>query len=242
MISVCIATYNGELYLKEQLESILAQLGCDDEVVISDDGSGDKTIDIISALNDSRIKLVKNKTYADACSAIDRTSHNFENALKQAKGDIIFLADQDDVWMPGKVECCVKALADSDFVVHDCAVTDECLNVTIPSYFTFKHTNLSPFRNLITCTWLGCCMAFRRSVLDASLPFPQTMVPHDLWLGLLATKRFKCKLISKQLLLYRRHSRTASPVARHNCHTLSFKLRYRLAAVQKLMNIGNTTA
>ena len=95
MISVCIATYNGEKYLREQLDSILPQLAESDEVIVSDDGSTDGTIDLITSLNDPRIKIVSNsgrKGYVG----------NFENALKHTTGDYIFLSDQDDIWYPNK--------------------------------------------------------------------------------------------------------------------------------------------
>ena len=92
MISVCIATYNGEKYIKEQLLSILPQLGKKDEVIISDDHSTDNTLDIVKGLNDNRIKIVMNNREKGYTS-------NFENALSYAIGDYIFLSDQDDIWM-----------------------------------------------------------------------------------------------------------------------------------------------
>ena len=90
MISVCMATYNGEKYIQEQIDSILCQLSKDDELVISDDHSTDATCDIIKSYNDRRIKLFLNELAKGV-------THNFENALLHSKGDIIFLADQDDV-------------------------------------------------------------------------------------------------------------------------------------------------
>ena len=84
MISVCIATYNGEKYIKEQMISILKQLSEKDEIIISDDSSTDRTIEIIENIKDSRIKILKNRKFS-------QPSLNFENALKSSKGDIIFL-------------------------------------------------------------------------------------------------------------------------------------------------------
>ncbi|MDE5758415.1 MAG: glycosyltransferase, partial [Allobaculum sp.] len=92
MISVCIATYNGERYIETQIRSILDQLNEDDEIIISDDSSTDRTLDIIRSLNDSRIKLF-------AGNKFHSRTFNFENALKQATGDFIFLSDQDDIWL-----------------------------------------------------------------------------------------------------------------------------------------------
>lgn len=112
MISVCIATYNGEKYIKEQLLSILPQLGKKDEVIISDDHSTDNTLDIVKGLNDNRIKIVMNNREKGYTS-------NFENALSYAIGDYIFLSDQDDIWMSNKVDYCIAELKEYDLVVSD---------------------------------------------------------------------------------------------------------------------------
>ena len=81
MVSVCMATYNGEKYIKEQVDSILAQLGPDDEIIVSDDGSKDKTIDILLSYNDDRIKIYKHTPVKKANRVGDIVSLNFENAL-----------------------------------------------------------------------------------------------------------------------------------------------------------------
>ena len=93
MISVCVTTYNGSLFLKEQIDSILCQLNKDDEIIISDDGSIDNTISIIESYNDCRIKIFYHTTIKNQYR-FDLTTRNFENALFQAKGDYIFFADQ----------------------------------------------------------------------------------------------------------------------------------------------------
>ena len=103
MISVCMATYNGEKYIRQQICSIISQIGEGDEVIISDDGSTDSTLDTIRSMADSRIRIVKGPCRRSP-------TLNFENALSHAQGDYIFLADQDDVWLPGKVSACVQWL------------------------------------------------------------------------------------------------------------------------------------
>ena len=95
-ISVCMATYNGEMYIRRQLDSILKQMSADDELVISDDGSTDNTLEIIGSYKDRRIKLLH--------STHKNLILNFENALKQASGDVVFLSDQDDIWFDKKVK------------------------------------------------------------------------------------------------------------------------------------------
>jgi len=122
MISVCMATFNGEKYIKEQINSILIQLDYKDELIISDDGSTDKTMEIIHKFDDKRIKLFENKN-------MHGYAHNFENALKQATGDYIFFSDQDDVWLPNKVEIMLPHLKADNFVISDAYVTNEELEI-----------------------------------------------------------------------------------------------------------------
>ena len=89
-ISVCIATYNGAKYIKEQLESILCQLSEDDEVIVSDDSSTDETLQRIAELDDSRIQIYIFDRDKSGLSLINLVTTNFENALKMATGEIIF--------------------------------------------------------------------------------------------------------------------------------------------------------
>ena len=112
MISVCMATFNGEKYIKEQIQSILNQLSLDDEVIISDDGSSDKTLEVINHINDKRIKVFTN-THKHGFT------HNFENALNHANGEYIFLSDQDDIWAEEKVNKVMESLIYNDLVIHD---------------------------------------------------------------------------------------------------------------------------
>ena len=118
MISVCMATYNGERYLREQVDSILRELGEGDELVISDDGSTDSTLDIIKSFGDVRIKIFHNEGHHGV-------NGNFENAISKSTGDYIFLSDQDDVWIEGKVKECLEALGDSDLVLHDAMIVEQ---------------------------------------------------------------------------------------------------------------------
>ncbi len=96
MLSVCIATYNGAKYINKQVESILLQLGIDDEIVVSDDGSIDQTISILESFGDERIKIFRNTGRHGVVSY-------FENALNHSSGEVIFLSDQDDIWNKKKL-------------------------------------------------------------------------------------------------------------------------------------------
>lgn len=233
MISVCIATYNGEKYLKKQLESILKQIDKADEIIISDDMSTDKTLEIARSFNDERIKIF-----------IHDSNHgftpNFENALKHSKGDYIFLCDQDDEWYDDKVSTTMDALKEYDFVVSDCITVNE--NDEIISESRFKTFNLkkSFFRVLIKNRFIGCCMAFKKNVLETILPFPERydLVEHDTWIVSVALKFFNVKLIDKPLIKYRRHGQNASDGGFDKGYSLVNKIYRRLYRLKCLIEVN----
>jgi glycosyltransferase involved in cell wall biosynthesis len=202
MISVCMATYNGAPFIERQLRSILMQLSKEDEVVISDDGSTDGTLSLIASFNDARIHVLHNPT--------KNLIKNFENTLKHAKGDYIFLADQDDVWRHDKVSLCGNALQEFTLVLSDCSLIDKDENVLHPSYFKLQPPRRSLFGNLYKNSYLGCCMAFQRKVLEKALPFPQNIPMHDSWLGIVAQTLGPVHCIEEPLVLYRRHQSATS--------------------------------
>ena len=238
MISVCIATYNGEKYLRQQLDSILAQIGSEDEIVISDDGSTDGTIELIESLHDERIRVIRHDSaYIKTTFPLDKPTHNFENAMKHANGDIIFLSDQDDVWLPGKVDKMLQALETADMAMHDCVIVDTELNKIAPSYFDTVKTTTNPWHNAMKCTLLGCCMAMRRCVAQEALPFPKTKVGHDLWLGMVAASKFRFSLVREPLLLYRKHEKSMTTAGQESKYGLWFKMDYRLTIFRHLIKL-----
>lgn len=219
MISVCIATYNGETYLREQIDSILPQLGQGDEVIISDDGSKDATLAILQSYGDPRIKIFKNSKRGYV--------HNFENALLQAKGDYIFLSDQDDVWYPNKVEVCLGILKSHIAVNHNSILVDsERVSMGV-DFFTIHKSCGGYWKTLWRNSYSGCCMAFRRELLDYALPFPQKVASHDIWLGLLAEKHGHPVFHAEPLLYYRRHGKNASSTAEKSRLSFLQQLKYR---------------
>lgn len=197
MISVCVATYNGEKYIEEQLRSILSQISAEDEVVVSDDRSTDGTLAVVEGLRDPRIRIVH--------STAHYFKWNFENAMRHAKGDVIFLSDQDDVWLPGKVVACMEALKEVDLVCTNSMLTDEKLNVVNPDFFQIYHSGPGIIKNSLNNTYYGSCMAFRRRVMEAALPLPKTIeIGHDIWLGLVAEMIGTVRFLPTPYLLYRR--------------------------------------
>lgn len=199
MNSVCMATYNGEKFIAEQLTSILNQIAPDDEVIISDDGSTDGTCAIIESFGDQRITLLHNKAH--------NFKHNFINALQHAHGDYIFLSDQDDVWLPNKYDICCNYLAQYDLVVTDNIITNATLETIHPSFFEFYHSGKGILKNILFHTYFGACMAFRRKILHYAIPMPTTSeIAHDNWIGLVAEIVGTVHFIPQPLMLYRRHS------------------------------------
>lgn len=205
-ISVALAAYKGEQYISEQIDSILSQLGENDELIVSDDYPEGKTRDIVLDYQseDKRVHYIEGEGKG--------VVKNFENALKACTGDIIFLCDQDDVWMPDKVECVMNEISNgADLVLHDASVTDSKLNITEPSYFAVHGSNTSFSGNMARNSFVGCCMAFTKQVLLESLPFPEALPMHDWWIALVAMKKKRnVVLLSKPLIKWRRHSATVT--------------------------------
>ena len=230
MVSVCMATYNGAVYIKEQLESILSQIGPEDEIVISDDGSTDATLEVIRSIGSPCIRIVQGPR-------MKSPSKNFENALAHAKGDVIFLCDQDDVWQPNKVAVMLQALKTAACVVSDCRVVDAQLNVMDPSFYQVVRKHEGRWYNLLVRNcYLGCCMAMRREVLDKALPFPKTVPMHDIWLGNVAAFYYSLRFIPDNLMSYRRHGKNASTTSDPSASSLWQKLVYRYQIMAGLLS------
>lgn len=221
-ISVAMATYNGEKYIEEQLLSICRQTRRVDEIVISDDGSKDKTLDIVR-----RVVQSEDARGIDFVVLTDNPRHgccgNFAWAISHTTGDLIFLSDQDDVWLPEKVEriCYVKAKHPEMLcIVHNASMIDA--NNT-PIYGAFHevikldtlptdsdnvvHIERDTFLESVTSAVLanGMVMCIDRELLDTVFPFPQTSGSHDNWIGFCAVCENKCIYLSEKLAQYRLH-------------------------------------
>jgi glycosyltransferase involved in cell wall biosynthesis len=222
-LSVCMATYNGERFISQQLQTILSQLLPDDEIIISDDSSTDKTLEIIKDINDSRIRLFRGQTFRSP-------TYNFEHALKQANGEIIFLSDQDDEWIDGWVETALSALRDVSLVVCDADVIDAEGRVRPPSeakIYRGGTRRSGVLQNLYRNGYIGCCCAFRREVLGVALPFPAKLPWHDWWIGMVADVFFSTRFLSEKKIRYRRHGLNVSPTGELSTSTIIEKARMR---------------
>ncbi|WP_162274414.1 glycosyltransferase [Tardibacter chloracetimidivorans] len=214
-----MASYNGAPYIEDQLRSILAS-GQVDEVLISDDGSSDDSVDRIRAISDPRVRLVLGPGQG--------LVRNFEFLLSEARGDYIFLADQDDIWLRGKVSTMMAHLRYADLVVSDCAVVDERLNTITESFFALRRSRNGLMHNIMRNSYLGCCIALRRQLLDYALPFPANVPMHDWWLGLVAETFGRPQFIADRLVLYRRHGGNTSTTSESSATPMLVRLRWRI--------------
>jgi len=219
-VSVCMATYNGEKYLKPQLDSILKQLSDEDELIISDDASTDGTLAIIETYQDPRIKLLH--------STHKNLIFNFENALEKAGGDIIFLSDQDDIWFEGKVEKYKEHFKKNLLVFSNAAMFyDNDSNVS-ELFFKDSKKKTGLLNNLKKVKFLGATLAFQNSVLQKALPFPKNIPMHDIWIGLVAESMGNTHYLDEPLIYYRRHENAASTTGGKSSNSFLTKLRIRM--------------
>ncbi len=208
-VSVCMAAYNGGKYIGDQLRSILHQLQENDEVVIVDDGSQDSTLRRIAELNDGRIRLFRHTANA----GVVRT---FEDALRSATGDILFLCDDDDIWADRKVERFLDAFEkhpDAQIVISRVRLIDEeGTGVSDPRLIRRGKFVPGFWQNIFMNHYQGSAMAIRASLLGKVLPLPdRKSFMHDAWIGTRnALLGGRTVFIQEELLLYRRHPNNAT--------------------------------
>lgn len=205
-VSVAMAAYNGEPFIRNQIESILSQLRKGDELVISLDPSSDNTEEIIKAFvkRDKRIKWLRGEGKG--------LVNNFSNAIRHCSNDIIFLSDQDDLWKKGKVDIVLSYFEDSkiNVVMHDAEIVNEKGEQRFPSFIEKRGCRTGIFKNIFKNSYIGCCMAFRKSIRKYIFPFPENIPMHDQWIGLVGEITGKNVIIDDVLISYRRHEKNAS--------------------------------
>ena len=201
--SIAIATYNGEKYIKEQLDSIIKQINKDDEIIVSDDGSSDKTIDIIKSYKDKRIKILSGPKKG--------IISNFENAISNCNGKYIVLSDQDDIWLDNKLDVLLRCFEKYDCILHDCYIVNgNNTKIIYDSFFDYRKSRKGIVKNIIKNSYIGCCMAFKSEFKKYILPIPKNIEMHDQWIGLCCEKFGKVCFVKNKLIYYRRHENTAT--------------------------------
>ena len=230
-VSVAMATYNGIAYIQKQVDSVLTQLTEADELVVSDDGSTDGTREWLDTLakQDARVRVLNGPRQG--------VIKNFENAIVACKGEWIFLADQDDEWMPDKRDAvlCHAAQTGAVLVMHDARVVDEHGAVLNDSFFALRGSRTGFIKNLWKNSYIGCCIAFSRQLLPYILPFPGGIPMHDQWIGLQAEKHGGAALLDRPLLNYCRHGDNATAMTHGS---LAQMLRSRTAMIAAFLRKG----
>ena len=214
MISILLATYNGERYIAEQIESLLVQSFQDFKLYICDDRSTDNTFSIISnyaAKNPGKIFVSQNEENAGGAK------YNFLEMMATHKDDYVMLCDQDDVWMPDKIEKSLAKIKELEvefgssvpMLVHtDLSVVDNDLNVISPSYekMSNKDFSITSLNFVVTMNNVaGCTAIYNRALADLIQATPDFIVMHDWWLSLLAAAFGKIGVVSEPAVLYRQH-------------------------------------
>ena len=229
-ISVLLAAYCGEAYIAEQIASILPQLEEGDELLVGDDSPAGHTAtkEAVLSFADPRIEYLQGPGQG--------TVKNIEFLLGRARGALLVLSDQDDVWLPGKLAGIRKqgsgVLGQPAVILHDARLTDEHLHITCESQFEQLGVSAGFWRNLVKNTFTGCCMALTRELLPYILPFPAGIPMHDQWIGLRAIQKGRVILIREPLILHRRHPAAQTGQAGS---TLGQKIRWRAGLVRALM-------
>jgi glycosyltransferase involved in cell wall biosynthesis len=233
LVSVCLATYNGAAFVAEQLQSILAQLGAEDEVINVDDGSSDETLEIVRGLRDPRIRIYPNEQNIGV-------NGTFARAIGLATKPIIILSDQDDIWTPNRKTLMLDAFSDPrvDVVAGNYRLIDREGNPLPGTLAPDLKSGESRSRTLNltrifrgTQNYYGCVMAFRASVRPVILPYPAKMECHDIWIGMVGIAADSMAHLDAPLALHRVHGKNVSIVHR----PLWKKLASRIALFSHLL-------
>lgn len=229
-ISVCMATYNGGRYVEEQLASILEQLSADDEIVVVDDASSDDTVARIEALGDQRIRVVSNPHNRGYVKT-------FERSLSLAQGEVIFLSDQDDLWVEGRVDDMLASLVGHDLVVSNFSSFGVDLPALQKTKLRAEQSN--QWRRNILWIWIGtrpyfgCCMAFTARLKQHLLPFPDYLVEtHDQWIGYVGNAMHSVRHIEADTVRRRIHDNNVTAKSRR---PLGVILRARIMTARAIV-------
>lgn len=214
MIDILMATYNGETFLRAQLDSILQQSNQDWQLIIRDDCSTDATVQIIKEyqlLRPEQIRLIRAEQPSGSAQ------NNFFQLLQYSTAEYVMFADQDDVWLKDKVQNTLEKMreleeqygAETPLLVHtDLAVVDAALRVINPSLFQMHNMDAARnqlnnivVQNIVT----GCTMMVNRALLDLVTEIPVHAVMHDMWLALVAAAFGQIGFLDRATMLYRQH-------------------------------------
>jgi glycosyltransferase involved in cell wall biosynthesis len=204
LVSIALITYNGERFLRQQLDSILSQTYKNIEVIAVDDYSNDGTISILEEyrkVHDMKIFVNrKNLGYL----------RNFEIAVSRCRGEYIAPSDQDDIWLPHKIETLIKGINGSSLACSDAFLMDqkgEIFSNSAMAYSNFAPASGKAFIRFLFSTFVtGCTALLSRELVQRALPIPEGEKYHDWWLAIVASTMNGISYIQEPLLKYRQHA------------------------------------
>lgn len=223
LVSIALTTYNGEKYLRDQLDSIYNQNYENIEVVVTDDCSTDNTVPILEEYHQKYgLQYVVNEKNLGF-------TKNFEKTVSLCSGAFIALADQDDVWLPEKIEILQGGIGSYSLICSDAKLIDEngrLIFHSLKEYMKLPAQTGKPFQLLLFHPFVtGCTVLIKRELLAKALPIPEGGTFHDWWFALVASKLNGIRYLNKQLVLYRQHSSNLAGVIRRESNA---KLLFRL--------------
>ena len=240
MVDILMATYNGEKYIKEQIESILNQTYKDWILYIRDDGSKDNTKSII---NDYCKRYPKKIIHVKDNKVGLGAKLNFAELMKYSKSEYCMFADQDDVWLNTKIEDTMNKMIDAEHIhgkkipilVHtDLKVVDGNLNIINESFWKYQNLNKdnkSLNTLLVQNNITGCTMMMNKSLVKLGVKVPKDCIMHDWWVGLIASGLGKIYTVDKPTMLYRQHGN--NEVGAHKYNSIQF-IRKKAKNIDKI--------
>jgi cellulose synthase/poly-beta-1,6-N-acetylglucosamine synthase-like glycosyltransferase len=228
-VSVVMAVYNGERFLRQQVGSVLSELLPGDELIIIDDASTDASLALLKSISSPALQIYSNPSNLGVVGS-------FGHGLQIAAREVIFLCDQDDVWLSGKRAAFVAAFEQDptvSVVISDAQVIDAQGQLSAHSFMATRGGfNGSVLATVWRNRYLGCAMALRRVLLESALPVPRQAPMHDMWFGVMGRLTGKVVYLPTPLLQYRRHTGNVSPSHRQS---LPRMLRWRAALLFALV-------
>ena len=226
-ISVAMAVYNGETYLPQQLDSILAQLEPQDEIVISYDKSKDGTWQLIQSYSEKypQVRVLEN--------AHPGINGNFNNAIAGCSGDYIFICDQDDRWAENKRSAVLETFEKigADMVIHNGVHIGPQGEIISDPFFTLYRIGDGKLKNILKPRYSGCCTAFTRAMAQKIMPMPMNLDAYDHWIGTVGEFMGKIAYEDRILLYHRLHDNNVTPVS---TRSLKVILKARWTLLQNL--------
>ena len=239
MIDILLATYNGEKYLPELLSSLEQQTYTDWKLIIIDDCSKDKTIDVLHSFQETSKHSVE--IFVNS-KPVGCGKDNFFALAKKSTSDYIAFCDQDDVWLPNKLETCMQAMCDTEkentslpiLVYSDLKVVDNNLNPISPSFFSYSNYRKNPQLQHIICQnqITGCTILANKALNQLCIQaqnYDQILM-HDSWYGITAMTFGKVIYINRPLILYRQHGNNS--VGAINANSIQYKLHRLLNPIK----------